>query len=321
MIARDANIDLNLLTALDALLEEQSVTAAADRLGLSGPAMSRALGRIRRTIGDPVLVRAGRHMVPTPRALEIRAEVRRLVEAAHGVLAPSAPADPAQLARVFTLYANDLFVTALGPRLVARVAEEAPQVVLRFLGESHVDVPLLRDGVADLELGVIDSPEPEIRREELFVDHNVAVVREGHPLTTGKLTARRFADAPHLNFSRRGRLTGPVDAALAERGLRRRVIATVPTVAASLMMVRDTDAVGLANARAAASMVRGLGLRTLPIPFALPPMTMEMAWHPRHEADAGHRWLRATVRTMVRDILGDLDLDLDLGLDLPPGES
>ncbi|MFE1171857.1 LysR family transcriptional regulator [Streptomyces sp. NPDC058773] len=305
MIARNANIDLNLLTALDALLEEQSVTAAADRLGLSGPAMSRALGRIRRTIGDPVLVRAGRHMVPTPRALEIRADVRRLVEAAHGVLAPSAPADPAQLARVFTINANDLFVTAVGPRLVARAAEEAPQVVLRFLGESHIDLPLLRDGAADLELGVIDSPEPEICREELCTDRSVAVVREGHPLTTGSLTVRRFADASHLNFSRRGRLTGPVDAALAARGLRRKVIATVPTFAASLMMIRDSDAVGLANERAGVATVRSLGLRTLPIPLELPTMTLEMAWHPRQDADAGHRWLRGLVRETMRESLRD----------------
>ncbi|MGW8555521.1 LysR family transcriptional regulator [Streptomyces tubercidicus] len=306
MIARNANIDLNLLTALDALLEEQSVTAAADRLGLSGPAMSRALGRIRRTIGDPVLVRAGRQMVPTPRALEIRAEVRRLVEAAHGVLAPSAPADPAQLVRVFTLYANDLFVTAVGPCLVARAAREAPQVVLRFLGESHIDVPLLRDGAADLELGVIDSPEPEIRREELIVDRCVAVVREGHPLTAGKLTVRRFADAAHLNFSRRGRLTGPVDEALAAHGLRRKVIATVPTFAASLMMVRDSDAVGLTAERAGLATVHGLGLRTLPIPLELPPMIMEMAWHPRQEADAGHRWLRGLVRETVQESVRDV---------------
>ncbi|MFD8328397.1 LysR family transcriptional regulator [Streptomyces lydicus] len=299
MIARNANIDLNLLTALDALLEEESVTAAADRLGLSGPAMSRALGRIRRTIGDPVLVRAGRRMVPTPRALEIRAEVRGLVEAAHRLLAPSAPADPAQLTRVFTLSAHDLFVSAVGPRLVALAAEEAPQVVLRFLGESHVDVPVLRDGAADLELGIIGPREPEIRTEHLFNDRGVAVVRAGHPLTTARLTARRYADAPHINFTRRGRLTGPIDAALAELGLRRRVIATVPTFAASLLMVRDSDAVGLANEVTAASTVRGLGLCTLPIPFDLPPMEVAMAWHPRQDADPGHRWLRGLVRRVV----------------------
>ncbi|MEU9119151.1 LysR family transcriptional regulator [Streptomyces sp. NPDC048506] len=304
MIARNANIDLNLLTALDALLEEESVTAAADRLGLSGPAMSRALGRIRRTIGDPVLVRAGRHMVPTPRAREIRAEVRRLVEAAHGVLAPSAPADPARLARVFTLSTNDLFVTAVGPRLIALAAAEAPQVVLRFLGESHVDLPLLREGAADLELGVIDSREPEIRTERLFVDRGVVVVREGHPLTGAKLTPRRYADAPHVNFSRRGRLTGPIDAALAELGLRRKVITTVPTYTAALLMVRDSDAVGLASEVTAASTIRSLGLRTLPMPFDLPPMTMEMAWHPRQEADAGHLWLRGLVRRVVTEMVG-----------------
>ncbi|AIA02424.1 LysR family transcriptional regulator [Streptomyces noursei] len=299
MIARNANIDFNLLTALDALLEEESVTAAADRLGLSGPAMSRALGRIRRTIGDPVLVRAGRHMVPTPRALEIKAEVRRLVEAAQGVLSPSAPADPAQLTRVFALHTGDLFVTALGPALVARVAREAPGVVLRFLGESHVDVPVLRDGAADLELGVIDSREPEIRTARLYDDHAVAVVRAGHPLTDQALTARRFAAAPHLNFSRRGRLTGPIDTALAEHGLRRRVVTTVPTVTAALMMVRDSDVVGMVPARTAASLIRDLGLCALPIPLDLPPMPMAMAWHPRQDADPGHRWLRGLVRATL----------------------
>ncbi|MFI9048901.1 LysR family transcriptional regulator [Streptomyces sp. NPDC053427] len=299
MVARHANIDLNLLTALDALLEEESVTAAADRLGLSGPAMSRALGRIRRTTGDPILVRAGRHMVPTPRALEIRARVRQLVEEAHGVLAPPAPADPAQLSRVFTINANDLFVASFGPGLVARAAREAPRVVLRFLGESHVDAPLLRDGVADLELGVIDSVEPEIRSEELFTDRGVAVVRDGHPLTAVELTPRRFADAPHINFSRRGRLSGPIDAALAELGLRRKVIATVPTFAALLMMVRDSDAIGLATERTSAAAVRALGLCVREIPFALPPMNMAMAWHPRQEADAGHLWLRGLVRDLA----------------------
>ncbi|GGU69043.1 LysR family transcriptional regulator [Streptomyces albospinus] len=304
MIARNANIDLNLLIALDALLEEESVTAAADRLGLSGPAMSRALGRIRRTIGDPVLVRAGRHMVPTPRALEIKADVRRLVEEAHGVLTPSAPADPAELARVFTIAASDNFVTAIGPALVARVAQEAPQVVLRFLGESPVDLPLLRDGAADLEFGAVEAREPEIRTEEVFADRGVAVVRQGHPLTAVHVTARRFADAAHVNFSRRGRLTGPIDTALAELGLRRRVIATVPTFAASLLTVRDSDAVGLSLERMAAATVRGLGLHTLPIPLALPPMSMTMAWHPRQDADAGHVWLRGLVRSTVAAVVG-----------------
>ncbi|QRX91217.1 LysR family transcriptional regulator [Streptomyces noursei] len=303
MIARYANIDLNLLIALDALLEEESVTGAAGRIGLSGPAMSRALGRIRRTVGDPILVRAGRHMVPTPHALEIKAEVRRLVEAAQVVLTPPAPVDPARLARSFAINASDLFVTLLGPALLARVARQAPGVVLRFLGEGHADLPLLRDGAADLELGVGGGPQSEIRTVPLFTDRAVAVVRDGHPLAARPLTVRRYADAPHLNFSRRGRLTGPIDAALADHGLRRRVIATVPTLAAALMMVRDSDAVGMGPERAGASMIRELGLRTLPVPLDLPPLRMVMAWHPRQDADPGHVWLRGVVRATVAAVV------------------
>ncbi|MFH8408441.1 LysR family transcriptional regulator [Streptomyces sp. NPDC018019] len=301
MTARDTAVDLNLLTALDALLEEESVTAAADRLGLSGPAMSRALGRIRRTIGDPVLVRAGRRMVPTPRALELRAAVRRTVQEARDLLAPAPPADPAELRRVFTLHANDLFTTVVGPGLLARAARQAPGVTLRFLGEGHVDVPVLREGVADLEIGVIDGREPEVRVERLYADRAAAVVRADHPLTRGTLTPRRLADAPHVNFSRRGRLTGPIDAALAERGLRRKVVATVPTFAAALLMVADTDAVGIGPERVGARSVHLLGLRTLPLPLDLPPVTVGMAWHPRQDADAGHAWLRGLVREVVAD--------------------
>lgn len=305
MAAPDVPSDLNLLIALDALLAEESVTAAADRVGLSGPAMSRALGRIRRALDDPVLVRAGQRMVPTPRALEIRAEVRRLVESARALLAPRAPTEPAALEREFTLQANDLFVTVFGPGLLARVAQEAPRVTLRFLGEGHLDLPLLRDGAADLELGVLGRQPPEIRTEPLYTDRAVAVLRAGHPLGDGPLTPRRFAAAPQVNFSRRGRLTGPVDTALAAYGLRRRVIATVPTYAAALMMLRESDALGLGPERSGARTVRALGLRTLPIPLDLPDMPVALAWHPRNDADGGHRWLRDVVRRVVRDEVGE----------------
>ncbi|OKH98196.1 LysR family transcriptional regulator [Streptomyces sp. CB02923] len=303
MTAQGPALDLNLLTALDALLEEESVTAAADRLGLSGPAMSRALGRIRRTVGDPVLVRAGRRMVPTPRALEIRAAVHRTVRDARSILTPAPPADPAELRRVFTLHANDLFTTVVGPGLLGRAARQAPGVTLRFLGESHVDVPVLREGDADLEIGMITGRAPELHVEDLYADGVAAVVREDHPLARGTLTARRLADAPHVTFSRRGRLTGPVDAALAELGLRRKVIATVPTFAAAMLMAADTDAVAFAPERVGARSVRRLGLRALPVPLELPPVAVGMAWHPRQDGDAGHAWLRGLVREVVADAI------------------
>lgn len=296
-------VDLNLLIALDALLTEESVTGAADRLGLSGPAMSRTLGRIRRALGDPVLVRAGRHMVPTPRALALRAEVGGLVERARSLFTAGPPADPATLTRAFTISAHDCHVVAFGPGLLDRVARTAPGVTLRFLAEGPASAPSLRDGAVDLEIGVIDRNEPEIRVEPLLTDRMIGVVRPGHPLTDGPVTAQRFAAADHLVVSRRGRLSGPVDDALAARGLHRRVTASAPTVAASLFLLLRGDAVGLAMERLDAPAVAALGLCTFPVPLELPPLPIAMAWHPRHDADGGHGWLRGLVRDVVRATL------------------
>ncbi|MDF3288843.1 LysR family transcriptional regulator [Streptomyces silvisoli] len=296
----DRGADLNLLVALDALLEEESVTLAAERLGLSGPAMSRTLGRIRRQFGDPVLVRAGRRMVPTPRALAIRAEVRRVVEEARAVFASVAPDDPSTFQRQFTIVAFDALVMVFGSELLRRVACEAPGSKLRFLPEERSGVPPLRDGSVDLEIGVIDRGEPEVRVEPLFEDRMVAVVRPGHPMAReNKLTLRQFADAGHLLVSRRGRFYGPLDDALADRGMRRRVVGSAPALAASLFMIMESDAVGLVLERVAARAVDALGLRTFPVPLELPPVRIGMAWHPRHDADPGHAWLRQVVRDAV----------------------
>ncbi|WP_116210699.1 LysR family transcriptional regulator [Streptomyces olivoreticuli] len=295
-----ATPDLNLLTALDALLTEESVTAAADRLGLSGPAMSRTLGRIRRALGDPVLVRAGRRMVPTPRALAMHADVRRLLDDARALFAAGRPLDPATLDRVFTLSAHDSHVLTFGTGLLGRAAREAPGVTLRFLAEGAAGVPSLRDGTVDLELGVIDRDEPEIRIEPLLTDRMVGVVRPGHPLLDAPVTLRRYAAAGHVLDSRRGRLTGPVDEALAAHGLRRRVVATAPTLASALFLVSGGDAVGMLPERIGGPAATALGLRTFELPLDPPPLTISMAWHPRHEADSGHRWLRDLVRGTVR---------------------
>ncbi|MGK5730704.1 LysR family transcriptional regulator [Streptomyces sp. URMC 124] len=295
-----ARIDLNLLVALDALLAEESVTAAADRLCLSGPAMSRTLGRIRRALGDPVLVRAGRQMVPTPRALAMRGDVRRVLADARSLFAPAAPADPATLERAFTLSGHDSHVLAFGAPLLDRAAREAPGVTLRFLAEDAAGVPSLRDGPLDLEIGVIDRNEPEIRVERLTTDRMVGIARRGHPLLDGPVTLRRYAAASHVHDSRRGRLSGPVDEALAAHGLRRRVVGTAPTLASALFVVAGCDAVGLVSDRIGRPAAAALGLVTFEIPLDLPPIEVSMAWHPRHESDTGHRWLRALVRDTVR---------------------
>ncbi|MDJ0386301.1 LysR family transcriptional regulator [Streptomyces sp. G-G2] len=291
-------LDLNLLTALDVLIEESSVSRAAARLHLSEPAMSRTLGRIRKALGDPVLVRAGRTMVATPHALAIHGEVRAVVERARSVFLSGGQIDLATLTRTFTVLANDALVAALGPALLGRVAREAPGVRLRFLSESHADLPSLREGVADLELGIVDTRSPEVRVESLADERMLAAVRPGHPLLRGRVTARRFAAAEHLIASRRGRLEGPVDTALAELGLTRRVVGSVGTFAASLFVLRESDLVGLLTAHAV-PLADALGLETFEIPLDLPALRFGMAWHPRHDADPAHAWLRSRARELL----------------------
>ncbi|MFC8346210.1 LysR family transcriptional regulator [Streptomyces sp. NPDC057280] len=300
-VTQSGNLDLNLLVALDVLLEEQSVGGAARRLHLSEPAMSRTLGRIRKALGDPVLVRAGRQMVPTPRALAVRAEVSAVVERARALFAPGQDTDLRTVERTFTILGHDAIAASHGPALFARAAAEAPGIRIRYLGESHVDAPLLREGTADLEVGVVDQTQPEVHAETLLEDRMVGVVRAGHPLLQGELTAERFAtEADHLIVSRRGKLHGPIDAALAELGLKRRVVGSVGTYPSSLFVVRDTDLVGLSTTWAL-PLSQSLGLVTFDIPLQLPPLRLGLAWHPRHDADPAHAWLRGTVRELMAD--------------------
>ncbi|MET8977801.1 LysR family transcriptional regulator [Streptomyces sp. NPDC004539] len=297
-VTQSAAVDLNLLLALDVLLEEQSVQGAARRLHLSEPAMSRTLGRIRTALGDPVLVRAGRRMVPTPRALAVRAEVSAVVERARALFTP-AESDLGTVTRTFSILGHDAIAATHGPALLARAATEAPGIRLRFLSESHLDAPFLREGTADLEVGVIDGTSPEVRSELLVEDRMVGVARAGHPLLEGELTPERFAlDADHLIVSRRGRLHGPVDTALAEFGLQRRVVSTVGSLPSSLFILRDTNLIGL-NTAWGLPLARTLGLAHFEVPLPLPPLRLGMAWHPRHDADPAHAWLRGLVREAI----------------------
>ncbi len=293
-----SGMDLNLLVALDALLEERSVAGAAARLHLSEPATSRTLGRIRRALGDPVLVRAGRSMVPTPHALAIHAEVRAVVERAQALFGAAGQVDLRTLDRTFTVLAHDAFAAAHAAPLFARTAAEAPGVRLRFLGESHVDAPALREGTADLEVGVIDTTAPEVRVEQLYEDRMLAVVRPGHPLLDGPSTPERFAAGRHLGVSRRGRLHGPIDTALAELGLARTVVGTVATYPAALFALRTSDLIGLTTARSR-GLAEALGLVALEIPLDLPALPFGLAWHPRHDADPAHAWLRGCIRELL----------------------
>ena len=191
--------DLNLLMTLDVLLAEGSVARAAKRLRLSPSAMSRALARLRETMADPLLVRAGRGLVPTPRAVELRESVAQLVQLAQSVLRPAQVLKLKQLARTFTLRTSDGFVENFGAKLVARIHGEAPSVRICFVQKINKDSAALRDGSVDLETGVVDDTTgPEVRTRALFRDRLVGVVHMGHALSKGDVyastvTAERFA--------------------------------------------------------------------------------------------------------------------------------
>jgi DNA-binding transcriptional LysR family regulator len=298
------HVDLNLLIALDALLEENSVAAAADRLHLSPPAMSRTLSRIRRATGDDILVRAGRTMTPTPRALELREETRELVRRATAVLTPPRSLDLSTLDRVCTIRSHDALAAALAPPLTAAVGAAAPRVQLRLLAEPSADVTDLARGHTDLEIGAAQPLRPEIAAEVIGTDHMVAVFRAGHPLAPGDLTPERFAAAGHVSVSRRGRLRSVIDDELAERGLTRRVVASLPTSSAALELAACTDLVTTVAEQVCRPAWTRLGLLARPLPFAVPPVPVILTWHHRNDTDPAHTWLRAQVRHALRTVLG-----------------
>ncbi len=289
--------DFNLLVTLDVLLAEGSVARAARRLRLSPSAMSRALARLRDATGDPLLVRAGRGLVPTPRALELRAPVARIVQDGQAVLRPAETLDLKKLARTFTLRTRDGFVENFGPALVARLAAQAPGLRLRFVPKPDKDSAPLRDGMVDLETGVIgDTTGPEIRTQALFTDRFVGVVRKGHPLTKGKITPARYAAGGHILVSRRGLDTGPIDDALRSLGLARHIVTIVDSFSAALALARGSDLIagvperGTGNLRA--------GMFSFPLPVRLRDFTISLLWHPRLDADPAHRWLRGEMRAV-----------------------
>jgi DNA-binding transcriptional LysR family regulator len=293
-------MDLTLLTALDALLQEESVTRAADRLGTSPAAMSRKLASLRRTVGDALLVRSGQRMTLTDRALELRTEVRALIERAEAVLTASTGFDVAGLHRTFTVQAGDLLQAALAAPLISRVRSRAPAVGVVFVPESVENTPALRQGAVDLELGVLDHLDPETLAEPLASVPLLAAARHDHPLFDAPVDAHRFAGADHISISRTGKRHGPIDTALGKLGLRRCVAAVVPSHTSAMMLARTTDLVCLTIAAGTLpDAVTALGLRAFPVPLAIPPVEIGMAWHPRHDADAAHRWFRDQVRTTV----------------------
>ena len=289
-----ATIDLNLLAALDVLLTERSVTVAARRLGLSVSATSRTLTRLRSATGDPLLVQAGRSLVPTPYAEQLAGRVHALTLEGRAVLTPAMEhMDPALLERTFTIRANEGFVTLFAAALVASITEAAPHVRLRFAPKPDKEAAPLRDGRIDLEIGTAGASAPEMRSQLIFRDRFIGAVRLSHPVLEGLMTPHRYAAYGHIVTSRRGASTGPVDDALHELGLRREIVVIVPGFLDALNIARRSDLIALVpRSSIRDGGVTSQGLKGFDLPVATPELAISAMWHPRVDADPAHRWLR-----------------------------
>lgn len=286
--------DLNMLVTLDVLLSEGNVTRAARRLRLSPSAMSRALARLRETTGDPLLVRAGRGLVPTPRALELRARVSQLVQDSQSVLRPAETPDLKHLVRTFTLRTSEGFAENFGPDLIARTSLEAPNVRLRFVQKLDKDSAPLRQGTIDLETGVIASTMgPELRTQALFRDRFVGVVRRGHSLCNEEINPARYAAGRHISISREGLEMSPIDEAINAIGLERDIATIVGGFSTAVAMARASDLITSVPERHTGNL--RAGMHTFTLPFTTPEFTISLLWHPRFQADPVHRWLRGIV--------------------------
>jgi DNA-binding transcriptional LysR family regulator len=295
-----AGIDLNLVKVLHALLEERGVTAAGRRVGLSQPATSNALRRLRDLFGDELLVRGPSGLELTAYAQELQGPVREAVEALGRAFRPPARFEPGTARLTWRLAASDLSALAVLPALRRLLADEAPGIDLIIrAGEWAQMLAWLDDGAIDLAIGAFRDPPPQLAAEDLFAERYVLVLRAGHPLLKGELSAARLAGFPAALVSPRGEPYGIGDEALAQLGLQRRVAVTVSHFLLAAHLLRDSELTLLYPERLARLVAPTLGLVVLPPPLELRGFTSRMLWPRRHDRDPPSLWLRGAVRRAV----------------------
>jgi DNA-binding transcriptional LysR family regulator len=290
-------IDLNLLSALRALIDEKSVSRAARKLNLSPSAMSRTLGRIQSTFGDKVLVRAGRAMVVTATAQSLREPLETILTGVESLLNQQIQAKVGT--RVFNISANDGFIDSFATPIIAEAYRKWPEVRIRFSPKHEKDAASLRNGDIDLEMGVLGVSGPEIIMRKLFDDRMVGVCRKGHPLSKRKMTLNSYLAFPHVSVSRKGRFYGPIDDALRARGLQRNVIAVVPNFSSGLELIKTSD--WIVQVPEKHTLHSRQGLVTFNLPVVTPPLAISLMWHPRMDSDPLHKHLRELVYSACRE--------------------
>jgi DNA-binding transcriptional LysR family regulator len=301
-------LNLNLLPVLDALLAERNVSRAGARLGLSQPAVSNALAQLRAVLGDPLLVRGPKGMVPTERALALAGPLRAALSALQQGLEPATAFDPGTAERSFTILSNDFVALALLPRLLARLSHEAPRVRLQVRAwQEHRVPPDLERGEADLMLGFHGELPAGHRHELLFADRFVGIVRKRHPRVHGKLTLATYLALPHVLVSHVPDARGVIDDVLAARGLTRTVALRVSHFLLVPAIVAATDYVAALSELVARPFARVWPLQLLKLPVSAPEAWVHTIWHERTEASPAHQWLRGVVSEVGKEVKATCD--------------
>lgn len=294
------SVDLNLLVVLDELLQTRSVTRTAARLGLSQPAVSNALARLRRALSDALLVRTPSGMTPTPRAVELEQPLREALRTLRRELFQQPLFRPESSSRRFTLAATDYVQFLLLPRLVADIRRRAPGVTLRVVPVAG-GFPWreLDSGELDLAIGRAPQMPKGLRRRALFTDRIVSMVRRDHPTVRGPLDLEQYLALDHID-ALPIEAPGLADVYLARIGRERRVTTTVPHFLVAPFVVQSSDCCFTLSSRMATQLSRLLRVRVLELPFPAPEFSVHAYWHERLHEDAGHKWLRQSLHAALR---------------------
>jgi len=291
-------VDLNLLKLFDALVRERSVTEAGLRLGLSQPAASRALGRLRTMLGDRLVVRGKLGLDLTPRGEMLAGRVARLLDDARGIVSP-AVFDPASATGRITIAAHDHLSLIVLAGLAARFERHAPALSLHIAQPAGDNVRLVEQGAADMALGIFDVLPGSLYRRGLYTDHLVCVMRRGHPVVAEGLSLDRYVALRHVAVTISGVGESTVDTALSALGLTRHVALRVPHFLAGAMLVADSDMILSLPGRLARRLAESLPLMVVDLPLQVSPLSPAMIWHERFHGDPAHAWVRQQLVEVV----------------------
>jgi DNA-binding transcriptional LysR family regulator len=293
-------LDLNLLVVFDAVMQERNVTRAGHRLGLSQPAMSHALTRLRHTLKDELFIRTPDGMVPTPRAEQLALPVREALDGLQHSLEP-AQFNPSTARRNFQIAVDNYAAVVLVGPLAARIGKIAPEVALEFRPSGTLNIPDLLDrGEIDLAIGPFAKQRERFSHQPLLQDEFVVVLRKNHPAATGRaLSIEKFAALAHLDFSSVGYASDFIDRALAQRKLRRRIGLRAPFLSGEQTLLMS-DMIATVRRRVAAEMVRARSLVVRPLPYPSPTIETTMIWLRRFDNQPAHCWLREIVGEVCR---------------------